>query len=170
VKYHASSVNTGGVDSINLQPIQPDSHNQYYNAYVTNAVGDSPYTTQYGTFGAARSEIPTCWSSGGCYQNTGMDRNQFALPNNWNLDCCLCKNFHVTERIKAQFLGEFYNILNHHNMYVVPSDADYEALENFSGSRIPAGGNIQGIKGSPGGSASASDKRRQVQLALRFEF
>ena len=168
-KYHASAVNTGGADSYNLQPILPGSHNPYYNAFVSNAVGAAPYSTPYGTFGAAGSELPSC-GSGGCHQDQGMDRNQFWSPSNWNLDMGVYKNFHVTETIKAQLRGELYNALNHHNMYVVPGNADYAELENFDSSGIPTGGNIQGIKGSPGGSASASDERRQVQFALRFEF
>jgi len=179
LKYHASAVNTGGVDSYKLQTIVLNSHNPYYNAFVASSEGVTPSSTPYGPFaGGGGSEIPTCASpgGGGCYQDPGMDRNQFWSPANWNLDIGVYKNFAATERLKVQLRGEFYNILNHHNMYVVPFNSDYAELtpetQDENGNFVPnAGpGNIQGIRGSPGGSASASDERRQVQLALKFQF
>ncbi len=179
LKYHASAVNTGGVDSYNLQPVPLDSHNQYYNAFVAASEGTTPSMTAYGPFAAAGgSEIPTCASpgGGGCFQNPGMDRNQFWSPGNWDLDMGVYKNFNMTERIKVQLRGEFYNMLNHHNMYVVPGNTDYSSLvataADANGNNIPTGtpGYIGGIKGSPGGSATASDERRQVQIALKFQF
>ena len=178
LKYKASAVNTGGVDSYNLQTIALGSHNTYYQPYVTDAYGLTPSATPYGPFGAAGSEQPTCAGVGGlgCFQNPGMDRNQFWSPAYWNLDLGVYKNFHITERLNAQLRGEFYNILNHHNMYAVPFNADYAELTPEApddlGNNVPTGtpGNIQGIKGSPGGSPSASDERRQVQLALKLQF
>jgi len=88
-----------------------------------------------------------------------MERNQFGEPNIWNLDMGVYKNFHFMEHYDVQFRGEFYNILNHHNVYVVPGNADYAETST-----------IDAIKGTPDGSPSASDERRQIQLALKLQF
>ncbi len=45
----------------------------------------------------------------------GMGRNMFRSPNFWNLDLGVQKMVAVTERIKVQFRGEFFNLLNHAN-------------------------------------------------------
>ncbi len=45
----------------------------------------------------------------------GMGRNAFRGPGFWNLDMGIIKNFSVTERVKLQLRGEFFNALNHAN-------------------------------------------------------
>jgi hypothetical protein len=140
LKFHGTPVANGGVDSYNYIALPVASANPYVNP-------------DYGY-----SDVPDC-SGGACYQNAGLGRNQWFSPGIWNLDMGVYKNFRVTERVNLQLRGEFYNLPNHHNFYVVPGNTDYAEVSN-----------IQAIKGTPGGSPSASDERRATQLALRFEF
>lgn len=140
LKFHGKAVPNGGIDSYNYLALPAASANPYTNP-----------TYKY-------SDVPTCTSTG-CYQNPGLERNQWRSPSDWNLDMGIYKNIKISERVKLQLRGEFYDILNHHNMYVVPGNADFAEVAN-----------IQAIKGSPGGSPSASDERRDTQLALRLTF
>jgi hypothetical protein len=43
-------------------------------------------------------------------------RNQLRGPGNWNVDYALFKNFAITERMKVQLRGEFFNFFNHTNL------------------------------------------------------
>ena len=98
----------------------------------------------------------------GGYQDPGMERNQFFGPKNFTFDMGAHKDFKFgTEgRYVAQFRGEFYDILNHHNYYPVVSTADFAEVSN-----------VNVVKGaSYAGEPSASDERRNVQLALRLSF
>ena len=75
------------------------------------------------------------------------------------------KNFKLTERFTMQFRGEFYNILNHHNMYIQATNLDIE-----NGTGVTA---INTINGSPSaGSANPvlPDERRNIQFALKLLF
>ena len=140
LKFHGKAVPNGGIDS--------------YNYLALPAASENPYTNP--TYGF--SDVPTCTSTG-CYQNPGLERNQWYSPADWKLDMGIYKNIKVSERVKLQLRGEFYNIMNHHNMYIVPGSTDYAQVQS-----------IQAIKGSPGGSPSATDERRDTQLALRLTF
>ena len=90
------------------------------------------------------------------------DRNQFFGPGFWNLDTSFYKTFKLTERFGLQFRGEFYNIFNHHNQYITNGNLDISSLSTPF---------IQTEKGGPTGTAgTASDERRNIQLALRLTF
>lgn len=112
--------------------------------------------------------VPTCTgldhvgctytANGGAYP----DRNQFFGPGFWNLDTSFYKNFKLTERFGLQFRGEFYNIFNHHNQYITTGNLDISSLSTPF---------IQTEKGGVSGSAgTATDERRNIQLALRLTF
>ncbi len=106
----------------------------------------------------------------GGYQNPGLERNQWFGPNNVSFDMGVYKDFHFLEdRYTLQLRGEFYDILNHHNNYPVVSSADFSALQPN-----PAAGlqdvNLNVFRGAPTGAPSASDERRNVQIALRLQF
>jgi outer membrane receptor protein involved in Fe transport len=107
---------------------------------------------------AGGNDMPTC-TNGNCFLNPGLERNQWYGPANWKLDTGVYKNFKIKERYNIQLRGEFYNILNHHNLYVNGGNTDYAEVTS-----------VQAAKGSPGGVPGAGDERRNVQLALRFEF
>jgi hypothetical protein len=140
LKFHGTPVNNGGVNS--------------YNYITIPAASANPYTNP--TYGF--SDVPTCGTNG-CTQNPGMERNQFFAPNTWSLDLGTYKNFNIRDRYTVQLRGEFYNVLNHHNFYAVTGNADI--------AEVPS---VLAIKGSPTGSPTPSDERRNVQLALRIQF
>jgi hypothetical protein len=85
-------------------------------------------------------------------------RNQFFGPGFWNLDMNFYKNFKITERFGLQFRGEFYNILNHHNQYIVGGNLDISSLS------------APFIQTDKGGQGASTDERRNIQLALRLTF
>ncbi len=124
------------------------------------------------------SDIPTCTGpqGGGCsLPFPGNGRNHYYGPGAYNLNLGVQKNFQITERVKVQFRGEAYNVLNHHNFYVVTSNTDASNCSIDPNSAVSAclPGTItpvQAKKGSVGGTATPLDERRQMQLALRFEF
>jgi len=70
-------------------------------------------------------------------------------PRTTNLDVSLFKNFQVTERLRAQFRGEAFNISNS-PMFGLPGTA--------------LGGNNFGVINNQ------SNRPRQIQVALRFDF
>ncbi len=140
LKFHGTPKANGGVDSYDYIPLPAASANPYVDS----------------TFGL--SDVPDCIASS-CYQNAGLARNQWFSPSVWNLDLGVHKNFKITERLNLQLRGEFYNLPNHHNFYVVPGNADFAEVSA-----------VQAIKGAPGGSPGATDERRQTQLAVRIEF
>lgn len=110
---------------------------------------------------AGASDMPTCNGGGNtsCWLNPGLGRNQWYGPAFWNLDFGTYKTFHLGERYNLQLRGEFYNIFNHHNLFVNGSTADYAEVSS-----------VQAAKGSRGGISGPGDERRNIQLALRFEF
>jgi hypothetical protein len=107
---------------------------------------------------AGASDMPTCKGSS-CFLQPGLGRNQWYGPAFWNLDLGTYKTFHLGERYNLQLRGEFYNIFNHHNLFVNGGTADFASVSS-----------IQAAKGSPGGTSGPGDERRNIQLALRFEF
>ena len=110
-------------------------------------------------------DFPT-FSSKGEYQTVGMGKDQFATPNNWDLDMGVYKTFYIKERYKLQLRSEFYNLPNHHNFYA--NGYDGYVLGNGPGG---IAGYINSLKGTPNGySPSSSDERRFVQLAAKIEF
>jgi len=108
--------------------------------------------------------VPTCTGLDhvGCtYTADGSPypaRNQFFGPSFWNIDMNFVKNFKVTERVGLQFRGEFYNILNHHNQYIVGGNLDISSLSDPF------------IQTDKGGQGASTDERRNIQLALRLTF
>jgi outer membrane receptor protein involved in Fe transport len=131
----------GAVNSFSYIPIPAASANPYVNP-----------ATQL-------SDIPTCNASGQCLIGHGVEKDQFRAPRDRFLDLGVYKNFSISERVKLQLRGEFYNILNHHNQYVVVGTADI-AQESL----------VTTVKGSPGGIPGSNDERRNVQLGLKIAF
>ncbi|WP_164981643.1 TonB-dependent receptor [Silvibacterium dinghuense] len=124
-----------------------------YNYITLPTASANPFVNAYGF-----SDFPSCAT---CGQNPGLGRNQWFGPNNYQFDMGVYKNFHLgkSDRYTAQLRGEFYDILNHHNFYPVVGNADYAETSVISA-----------LKGTPNGSPSSEDERRNVQIALRFEF
>jgi hypothetical protein len=81
-------------------------------------------------------------------------RNAFRGPGVWNIDLGVYKNFTITERVKAQFRGEFYNLPNHPNLYAITGDSDTASY---------GPGYMTAQRGN-------GVEQRRVQLALRILF
>ena len=82
-------------------------------------------------------------------------RNAFRGPGFWNIDGGLYKNIKLRENVRLQLRGEFYNIFNHANLFVIPDSLDVEG-----------GGNVTSCKACLG---LASD-RRNLQFAAKIIF
>lgn len=90
-------------------------------------------------------------------------RNQFRTPGMYDTTFAVLKNFKLPwrEETKLQFRAEFYNLLNHSNLYVQPDTNVYTG----------AGSEILAKRGVPACSVfGCPDERRNIQLALRFTF
>jgi hypothetical protein len=89
-----------------------------------------------------------------------LSRNAFRQPGIYFQDSAVLKNIPLPrEGMKLQFRAEFYNLLNHPNLYVNGGSADV-STESFATSTG---------RFSPGVTASFRDNR-QVVLALKFLF
>jgi hypothetical protein len=131
-------------------------------------------------FGAG--ELPTCSAPGvNCAFPANMTRrNSFRGPSQWMWDMGVYKNFKVTERFTVQLRGEFFNILNHHNFYMLTgSDMDVTSssyvcptagrtIANCNVSLNPVSGFTAQMK--KGGYGNPTDERRNTQLAIKFIF
>ena len=115
--------------------------------------------------------VPVCsglFGVGCVYTQNGQGvprRNSFQSPGFWNIDFVAMKNFKLTERFTMQFRGEFYNIFNHHNMYIQATNLDIE-----NGTGVTA---INAINGTPSaGSLNSAlpDERRNIQFAIKVLF
>jgi hypothetical protein len=85
-------------------------------------------------------------------------RNLFRSPGIWNFDTGILKDFRLPwEGKKLQFRAEFFNLLNHSNLYVNPG------LNNFTGPGTQ-------ITGNRGVLPDGREERRNIQLALRLAF
>lgn len=129
-----------------------------YNWLALPAAAANPYVDPV----VGLPDIPTCTGpkGAGCVLPLGIGRNHFYGPGTYNLDLGVYKTFAITERVKMQLRAEAYNALNHKNFYVAVSNADFSA-----------GPDIQAVKGAKiGGTPGAQDERRNMQLAVRFDF
>jgi hypothetical protein len=110
-------------------------------------------------FNGLGSDYPIC-GAGGCLINPGVGKDAFRSPGNWNLDMGIYKNIKFTERVSFQLRGEFYNILNHHNQYVVVGNADASSAATVQTAK---GADKSGIPGP-------DDERRNVQIGAKIIF
>jgi hypothetical protein len=84
-------------------------------------------------------------------------RNAFRGPGAWNVDASLSKTFPIHEQVNLEFRAEGFDILNHHNLYIL-------AVNNDVGN----GNAIQAQKGGVAG--GVNDERRFGQFALKVNF
>src|SRR5262249_38574345 len=84
----------------------------------------------------------------GTFGNAG--RNILEGPDQINVDFSIFKNFQLRERLRLQFRGEFFNILNH---------------PNFQGNSIQRNFDRAGP-----GQLAAANPSRQVQFGLKLAF
>jgi hypothetical protein len=93
-------------------------------------------------------------------------RNEFYGPGAWNFDAAVSKTIPITERISVELRAEGFDILNHHNMYVLESQNDIGGLYGGVYTSTPL--TIQGRRGGVNG--GANDERRFGQFAGRIIF
>ena len=89
----------------------------------------------------------------GYFGNAG--RNLLKGPGFGDLDFSLHKAFAVTERVRADFRAEFFNILNHANF-----DLPSATIFNSNGTYLGSAGHV----------AATVTTSRQIQLAMKFLF
>jgi outer membrane receptor protein involved in Fe transport len=109
------------------------------------------------------SNLPTCtglYHSGCSFPSNMLRRNAFVGPGNWNLNLGVYKDFKLTERVGLQLRGEFFDLTNHKNFYVL--GFGYGGADFSSGSTI-----VQAVKGGYG---NPFDDHRNLQLALKLTF
>jgi hypothetical protein len=113
---------------------------------------------------------------------TGFTRTVTASlgPGNNNVDFGVDKNFKITERIKAQFRFEFFNLFNHpsysapHNQTIGFNDTVYG---DSSGKVVPLTSATQILSATPAPGSNfgrtlsiRENGYRQLQYALKFTF
>lgn len=120
-------------------------------------------------FPITASNLPSCtglFGQGCSFPSNMVGRNSFVGPGNWDLIFGIYKSFKITERVNMQLRGEFFDLTNHKNDYVVgfgEGGADISSLPtNANGQPI--------IQSKRGGYGNPFDDHRNVQLALRVTF
>jgi hypothetical protein len=119
---------------------------------VPTALCDSAYSNSSNV-----PDCPTIVTQSGPFTAPGVghfgniQRNQFSGPGEFLSDMSIFKNFTITERVKAQFQAEFFNVFNH-AVYANPNSC------------IDCSGN--GIISS----LEANSQMRQMQLGVRVTF
>jgi hypothetical protein len=83
-------------------------------------------------------------------------RNAFRGPGFWNVDTGIYKNFRISESKSVQLRGEFFNVFNHSNLYLIGNQTDISGTDY-----IPV---TRGLR------SDGSEDRRNVQLAVKFIF
>jgi hypothetical protein len=83
-------------------------------------------------------------------------RNAFRAPGFFQLDTAVLKTIRISETKSVQLRGEFFNVLNHANLFIVNNNTDISAT-----TYIPA------TRGLP---TTGVAERRNVQIAAKFIF
>jgi hypothetical protein len=120
-------------------------------------------------FPFAASTLPTCTGlegQGCAFPSNMLGRNSFVGPGNWNLNFGIYKDFKVTERFNLQFRGEFYDLTNHKNFYLL---AFQEGGDEVNSLPLDANGHPI-IQAKKGGFGNTYDDHRNIQLALKLTF
>ena len=81
-------------------------------------------------------------------------------PRYFDSDLALFKNFTITERAKAQFQFQFYNIFNHVNL--ANPDGCVDCGGNAAGTGVNTGGKITGI--------AANSQLRSLTYGFKLTF
>lgn len=107
-----------------------------------------------------------CQNGIGCIFNAGP-RDMFTGPGNQQFNLVIAKSIKLTERFNLQFRGEMYDVFNHHNFYLLTSNADVSQDCVACGNAPNAYLHVQAEKGGYG---YPTDERRNVQFGLKLIF
>jgi hypothetical protein len=94
----------------------------------------------------------------GPYPANMSRRSLFRRPGTYDVTLGIMKDFYVSEGKKIQFRAEFYNLLNHSNLYIDGSTADISSQTY-----------ITALRGQNPSLTNEYD-RRNIQFALKFTF
>jgi hypothetical protein len=114
---------------------------------------------------------PSCTTPGSgavapcLYPSTMTGRNAFRGPGWWNFTLAAYKDLKFTERLHLQLRAEAFNILNHHNFYVLGTTADVAQLTD--GVQAKKGG-LGSANAIPAAGPGVLDERRNVQLGVKL--
>lgn len=108
------------------------------------------------------TDFPNGISDWGPWPSTMIARNSFRGPGIWGLDMVLSKTFPIREHVSAEFRAEGFNILNHHNLFLLEGNFN---VPNFSGAP-----EIEAAKGGIGNGGGANDERRFGQFSMKVNF
>lgn len=94
----------------------------------------------------------------GPFPSNMLTRGYFYGPGAYTVDLGIYKTTKITERFSLQLRGEFFNALNHSNMWITLTDNDLSSTTT-----------VHAQKGTPFTQGEANE-RRNVQLALKLIF
>ena len=103
------------------------------------------------------SLIPACGNLG----NIGFD--SYRGPRVFFADAAIFKNFAITERVKAQFRMDAFNVFNHPVL-------GFSANQGGSGTCIDCAGNGRITDIEADASPGSTTGMRQIEFALKFSF
>ena len=152
---------SGGTGSVNGTPVDLNVFN--YIQIPTPIIVVNPLTNS-SDFGSSCT-TPGSGRTGPCVFDPRMvQRNSFRGPGNWIATFAVYKSLPVTERVKVQLRGEFFNVFNHHNYYVIGDGTDASGFDPTDPTQV------QLTKGCPAGSCGSNQERRNIQLGAKIIF
>jgi hypothetical protein len=101
--------------------------------------------------------VPACGALG----NVGFD--SFRGPHSFQTDASIFKNFNITERVKAQFRMNAFNLFNHPVL-------GFLANQTGTGTCIDCAGNGQITDIEADATPGSTTGMRQLEFALKFTF
>jgi hypothetical protein len=101
--------------------------------------------------------MPACGALG----NIGFD--SFRGPRSFQTDAAIMKNFSITERVKAQFRMDAFNLFNHPVL-------GFLANQEGTGACIDCAGNGSITDIEADASPGSTTGMRQLEFALKFTF
>jgi outer membrane receptor protein involved in Fe transport len=104
----------------------------------------------------------------GPFPSNMLTRGYFYGPGAYYVDLGVYKTTKITERVSLQLRGEFFNMLNHSNMWITLSDNDISSITGACpGNATQQCAVVHAEKGVPPVNAN---ERRNIQLALKLIF
>jgi len=175
--YFDSTNDISGYNIARYTPLSGTVPRRTYTSIPKGVTGGGTNTYIIGTLGAANhwgnatyapvdpADFPNGISDWGPWPSTMTARNSFRGPGIWNVDLELSKKFPIHENVNLEFRAEGFNILNHHNLFLLEANNDACCTLNAAGNPI-----ILAAKGGIGNNSGANDERRFGQFALKLNF
>jgi hypothetical protein len=148
---------------------RPDTNFNAPNKGFVRSVGSYDPTTRSRRFFTPVAPLTTNGMQSGPFVRPAfgtignIGRNSFRGPSDYFADVSLSKNFVITERMKAQFQFQAFNVFNHVPLGV-PSANNARCIDCTTG----GAGLITGVDGALSG--SGQPYMRQLQFGARFDF